>query len=131
MKERACESVGIAFSLFRFQATVDEESVLAKICEINTDPSFHGILVQSPLPSHFVYRDIVETITPEKDVDGFTRTNIGNLFLGDSSGLVSCTPKGIKKLLEAYKIEMEGKHVVIVGRSNIVGKPMALIGINA
>lgn len=131
MKERACESVGMRFSLFKFDATVDEESVLSKIREINANPDIHGILVQSPLPAHFVYRDIVETITPLKDVDGFTRTNIGNLFLGDSTGLVSCTPKGIKKLLEAYKIEMEGRHVVIVGRSNIVGKPMALIAINA
>jgi methylenetetrahydrofolate dehydrogenase (NADP+)/methenyltetrahydrofolate cyclohydrolase len=119
------------FSLFRFDATVEEEDVLAKIRDINTNPDIHGVLVQSPLPSHFIYRDIVEAIAPEKDVDGFTRTNIGNLFLGDSSGLVSCTPKGIKKLLEAYKISMESKHVVIIGRSNIVGKPMALIAINA
>ncbi len=131
MKQKACEGVGMRFSLFRFDATVDEETVLVKIREINANPDIHGILVQSPLPSHFIYRDIVETIDPQKDVDGFTRTNIGNLFLGDSNGLVSCTPKGIKKLLEAYKIEMEGKHVVIVGRSNIVGKPMALIAINA
>ncbi|MBP9779417.1 bifunctional 5,10-methylenetetrahydrofolate dehydrogenase/5,10-methenyltetrahydrofolate cyclohydrolase [Candidatus Gracilibacteria bacterium] len=131
MKERACKAVGIRFSLFRFPALTDETSVLAKIREINENPDIHGIIVQSPLPSHFIYRDIVEAISPMKDVDGFTRTNIGNLFLGDSDGLVSCTPKGIKKLLEAYKISMEGKHVVIIGRSNIVGKPMNLIALNA
>lgn len=131
MKERACKAVGIRFSLFRFPALADESSVLAKIREINENPDIHGIIVQSPLPSHFVYRDIVETISPMKDVDGFTRTNIGNLFLWDSNWLVSCTPKGIKKLLEAYKITMEGKRVVIIGRSNIVGKPMNLIALNA
>lgn len=107
MKERACESVGIRFSLFRFDALVDESHVIAKIREINQDLSIHGILVQSPLPDHFVYRDIVENIDPKKDVDGFTRTNIGNLFLGDATGLISCTPKGIKKLLDAYKISFE------------------------
>jgi methylenetetrahydrofolate dehydrogenase (NADP+) / methenyltetrahydrofolate cyclohydrolase len=88
-------------------------------------------LLQSPLPSHFVYRDIVENIDPKKDVDGFTRTNIGNLFLWEDNGLISCTPKGIKKLLEAYKIELRGKNVVIIGKSNIVGKPMSLIALNA
>ncbi len=131
MKRRACEKVGIQFSLFHFDGTVEESIVVAKIREINENPNIHGILVQSPLPSHFIYRDIVEVIDPKKDVDGFTRTNIWNLFLGDSDGLVSCTPKGIKKLLEAYKITLEGKHVVIIGRSNIVGKPMSLIAINA
>lgn len=120
MKQRACESVGIRFSLFRFPALVEESEVIAKIRDINQNPDIHGILVQAPLPSHFIYRDIVENIDPRKDVDGFTRTNIGNLFLGDSDGLVSCTPKGIKKLLDAYKIGLEGKHVVIIGRSNIV-----------
>jgi methylenetetrahydrofolate dehydrogenase (NADP+)/methenyltetrahydrofolate cyclohydrolase len=131
MKERACKAVEIRFSLFRFPALTDEASVLAKIREINENPDIHGIIVQSPLPSHFIYRDIVEAISPMKDVDWFTRTNIGNLFLGDSDWLVSCTPKGIKKLLQAYKITMEGKHVVIIGRSNIVGKPMNLIALNA
>lgn len=131
MKQRACESVGIEFSLFRFDALVEEKEVITKIREINENPDIHGMLVQAPLPEHFVYRDIVENIDPGKDVDGFTRTNIWNLFLGDSNGLVSCTPKGIKKLLEAYKIPLEGKHVVIIWRSNIVGKPMALIAINA
>ena len=84
MKKRACESVGMTFSLFRFPALVEESEVVAKIREINTNPDIHGILVQAPLPDHFVYRDIVETIDPQKDIDGFTRTNIGNLFLGDS-----------------------------------------------
>ena len=98
---------------------------------MNMDTNIHGILVQAPLPDHIPYRDIVEEIDPRKDVDGFTRTNIGNLFLGEDSGLISCTPKGIKKLLDAYKISLEGKHVVILGRSNIVGKPMSLIAINA
>ncbi len=93
MKERACKAVGMRFSLFRFPTETGVADVLAKIRDINKDPDIHGILVQSPLPSHFVYRDIVEAITPEKHVDGFTRTNIGSLFLGDSDGLVSCTPK--------------------------------------
>ena len=131
MKQRACESVGMRFTLFRFDALVEESVVIAKIRDINENPDIHGVLVQSPLPEHFIYRDIVENIDPRKDVDGFTRTNIWNLFLGDSNWLVSCTPKGIKKLLEAYKIPLEWRHVVIVGRSNIVGKPMALIAVNA
>jgi methylenetetrahydrofolate dehydrogenase (NADP+)/methenyltetrahydrofolate cyclohydrolase len=131
MKERACKAVGIRFSLFRFPALVEEDIVLAKIRDINMDPDINGVLVQSPLPWHFIYQDVIDTITPSKDVDGFTRTNIGNLFLGDSSGLVSCTPKWIKKLLDAYKITLEWKHVVVIGRSNIVGKPMSLIAINA
>lgn len=131
MKQKACENAGILFSLVEFPEDIEEEVLIAKIREMNDNVGIHGILVQAPLPSHIVYRDIVEVIDPRKDVDGFTRTNIGNLFLGDIDGLVSCTPKGIKKLLDGYKISLEGKHVVIVGRSNIVGKPMSLITINA
>lgn len=131
MKQRACEAVGMRFSVQEFPETIEEQILLDAICTMNTDKDIHGILVQAPLPNHMIYRDIVEAIDPCKDVDGFTRTNIGNLFLGDDSGLVSCTPKGIKKLLDAYKISFEGKHVVILGRSNIVGKPMSLIAINA
>lgn len=131
MKRRACENVGMNFSLVHLEEDVTEAELVAKIQELNQDTDVHGILIQAPLPGHIIYRDIVEVIEPQKDVDGFTRTNIGNLFLGDDTGLVSCTPKGIKKLLDAYKIGFEGKHVVILGRSNIVGKPMSLIAINA
>ena len=131
MKRRACENVGMRFSLVHFEETITENELITKIRELNQDTDVHGILIQAPLPLHIIYRDIVETIDPKKDVDGFTRTNIGNLFLGDNDGLVSCTPKGIKKLLDAYHINLEGKHVVIIGRSNIVGKPMSLISMNA
>ncbi len=131
MKQRACESVGMIFSLTELPQEISENDLITKIREMNENPNIHGILVQAPLPSHIVYRDIVEVIDPRKDVDGFTRTNIGNLFLWDIDWLVSCTPKGIKKLLDAYKIKLEGKHVVIIGRSNIVGKPMSLIAINS
>lgn len=131
MKRRACENVGIQFSLVHFEETITEQELISKIQELNLDSGVHSILIQAPLPSHIVYRDIVEVIDSKKDVDGFTRSNIGNLFLWDSDGLVSCTPKGIKKLLDAYNITLKGKHVVIIGRSNIVGKPMALIAINA
>ena len=121
----------MTFSLCELPSDVSEAELIQQIEAYNENSEIHGILVQAPLPSHIVYKDIVEAIDPRKDVDGFTRTNIGNLFLGDDSGLVSCTPKGIKKLLDAYKIALEGKHVVILGRSNIVGKPMTLIAINA
>lgn len=131
MKQKACEGAGMIFSLTELPEGVSEKELIAKIREMNENPNIHGILVQAPLPSHIIYRDIVEVIDPRKDVDGFTRTNIGNLFLWDTDWLVSCTPKGIKKLLDAYKIELTGKHVVIIGRSNIVGKPMSLIAINA
>lgn len=131
MKKRACENVGMLFSLISFPENVTEKELLMAIRKLNQDTHTHGILVQAPLPEHIVYRDIVEAIDPRKDVDGFTRTNIGNLFLGDDSGLVSCTPKGIKRLLDAYRIPLEGKHIVILGRSNIVGKPLALIAINS
>jgi methylenetetrahydrofolate dehydrogenase (NADP+)/methenyltetrahydrofolate cyclohydrolase len=131
MKRRACEAVGMDFSLIEFEENIQESELIDTIKKLNADPNIHGILIQAPLPSHIVYRDIVEVIDPKKDVDGFTRTNIGNLFLGDDSGLVSCTPKWIKKLLDAYNIPFGGKHVVILGRSNIVGKPMSLIAINA
>ena len=97
---------------------------------MNENPNIHGILVQAPLPNHIIYRDIVEVIDPRKDVDGFTRTQIGNMFLGHD-GLWSCTPKGIMTLLRHYDIEVTGKNVVVIGRSNIVGKPMALMLINA
>ncbi len=131
MKQKACEGVGMIFSLTELPKEISEDDLIAKIRAMNENPDIHGILVQAPLPPHIIYRDIVEVIDPRKDVDGFTRTNIGNLFLWDIDWLVSCTPKGIKKLLDAYKIKLEGRHVVIIGRSNIVGKPMSLIAINS
>ena len=97
---------------------------------LSQDEKIHGIIVQAPLPAHIDRYAVTECIDPEKDVDGFTRTQIGNMFLGQE-GLWSCTPKGIMTLLSYYQIHVKGQHVVMIGRSNIVGKPMTLMLVNA
>lgn len=122
-KSKACDKVGIEFEEFLFDGNTDEEKLLQTIEKLNKDDSIHGILLQSPVPKHININKAFRTISPDKDVDGFNPINVGNLSIGEDA-FISCTPFGIVKMLEEYNIETEGKNVVILGRSNIVGKPM-------
>lgn len=128
MKKKACESIGIYHEEHAFPEDVGEDEVIQLIRQLNDASKIHGILVQLPLPSHLNERKILKTIFPKKDVDGFHPTNMGNLMIGvDMGTLVPCTPAGIMTLLEEAGVSIEGKHAVIVGRSDIVGKPVALM----
>lgn len=127
VKKRACESIGINFRLIHLNEKEKEEVVLNKVKELNNDKNVNGILIQMPLPSHINTLKVIETIDPNKDVDGFHPLNVGKMLIGDDSGFLPCTPLGIKILLQKSDIEVESKHVVIVGRSNVVGKPLAAI----
>ena len=125
-KIRACHEVGIRSSRFDFSADADPAEVLARIKALNADPTIHGILVQLPLPKHFHVPELLQEISAEKDVDGFHLYNVGGLVIGGTV-FPPCTPYGVVKLLEHEGVEIEGKNVVVVGASNIVGKPMALM----
>ena len=125
-KKRACEYIGIRSLSYELAEDTSEEEVLALIDKLNGDKDVNGILVQLPLPKHMDEDKITRAIDPLKDVDGFHPQNVGALSIG-LPGCVSCTPAGIIQLLKRSHIDMEGKHCVIVGRSNIVGKPMALL----
>jgi methylenetetrahydrofolate dehydrogenase (NADP+)/methenyltetrahydrofolate cyclohydrolase len=125
-KLKACEEVGIRSFKFNFPADVNQEIVLGKIRALNDDPGVHGILVQLPLPPSFNLMEILHAISVDKDVDGFHLYNVGGLVVGDTV-FPPCTPYGVVKLLEHEGIALEGKNVVVVGASNIVGKPMALM----
>jgi methylenetetrahydrofolate dehydrogenase (NADP+)/methenyltetrahydrofolate cyclohydrolase len=125
-KIRACADVGIRSFRFDYPADVKQDEVVAKIAELNDDPAVHGILVQLPLPASFDLARILHTISADKDVDGFHLYNVGGLVVGGTV-FPPCTPYGVLKLLEHENISLEGKNVVVVGASNIVGKPMALM----
>ncbi len=129
IKKEACEKIGIHSTIKAFQTDVDEETLLNYINQLNADQSVHGILVQLPLPNHIDEKKVLETIHPNKDVDGFHPINVGKLSIGQDT-LFPCTPFGIMKLLNYYNIPVQGKHVVIVGRSNIVGKPIGQMLLN-
>jgi len=122
-KQKACAEVGIRSLLYTFPATISEEELLAKIQELNADPTVHGILVQLPLPAHIREWSVIETIAPEKDVDGFHPINVGKMMIGQPAFL-PCTPHGVLMMVKSAGIDIAGKHVVVVGRSNIVGKPV-------
>lgn len=122
-KSKACEKTGIAFEEFIFDTNITEEELTKTIEKLNNDKSIHGILVQCPLPNHINTNRTLRAISPDKDVDGFHPVNVGNLSIGEDT-FISCTPYGIVKMLEEYNIEVEGKNAVILGRSNIVGKPL-------
>jgi methylenetetrahydrofolate dehydrogenase (NADP+)/methenyltetrahydrofolate cyclohydrolase len=126
-KKKACAQVGIASTLLELPNTTTQEELLQHIQILNCDPHIDGILIQLPLPLHIHDQAVMLAIDPNKDVDGFHPLNIGRLLLGNDSGFLPCTPNGIKELLKRHSISPEGKHVVIVGRSNIVGKPLAAI----
>lgn len=122
-KSKACEKVGIEFEEYLFDDTLTEEKLLKVIEKLNNDDTVHGILLQSPVPKTINVNKCFTAISPKKDVDGFNPINVGNLCIGEDA-FISCTPYGIIKMLEEYNIETEGKNAVILGRSNIVGKPM-------
>ena len=126
-KMKACENVGFYSENIELDENISEEELLQEINKLNKNDRINGILVQLPLPSHINELKIIDRISPEKDVDGFHVANIGKMVIGDETGFLSCTPYGIMQLLEEYKIEIAGKDAVIIGRSNIVGKPMALM----
>jgi methylenetetrahydrofolate dehydrogenase (NADP+)/methenyltetrahydrofolate cyclohydrolase len=125
-KIRACADAGIRSFRFDYPADVKQDEVVGKIAELNDDPAVHGILVQLPLPASFDMTRILRTISADKDVDGFHLYNVGGLVVGGTV-FPPCTPYGVLKLLEYENISLEGKNVVVVGASNIVGKPMALM----
>ncbi len=125
-KEKFAVKAGIESDVMRFEASVTESEILAEIDKINGDSSTHGVIVQLPLPDHISVAKVLNRIHPSKDVDGFTPTNVGKLFLGEDT-LVSCTPKGIMQMLASTKMDLSGKNVTVVGRSNIVGKPVAIL----
>jgi len=123
-KERQSAKLGFNSNVLRLDTATTQAELLRVVHDLNHDPAVHGILVQLPLPKHIDDQIIIESIDPEKDVDGFHPVSVGKLVLG-LEGFVSCTPAGILEIMKHYNIQTEGKHVVVVGRSNIVGKPMA------
>ena len=125
-KIKDCEEVGFRSTLVRFEEDVDEGLLLAKIRELNNDDELDGFIVQLPLPDHINEQKVIETIDPKKDVDGFHPVNVGRTVIGLPS-FVSATPYGIVELLKRYNIETSGMHCVVVGRSNIVGRPMSIL----
>ncbi|MDN5346912.1 MAG: methylenetetrahydrofolate dehydrogenase / methenyltetrahydrofolate cyclohydrolase [Clostridia bacterium] len=125
-KHKACEEVGIYSEVHRLPGTTSQEELLALIRKLNEDPKLHGILVQLPLPDHIDEKKVIDTIALDKDVDGFSPSNVGNLVIGDKC-FYPCTPYGCMVLLEKAGIDPKGKKAVVVGRSNIVGKPVALM----
>lgn len=125
-KVKACEDSGVHSLLERHPATLTEAELLARIEALNNDPAIHGILVQLPLPAHIDAQKVIEEISPAKDVDGFHVASAGALMVGQP-GFWPCTPYGCMKMLESIGYDLRGKHAVVIGRSNIVGKPMALM----
>ncbi|MGH7571166.1 MAG: bifunctional methylenetetrahydrofolate dehydrogenase/methenyltetrahydrofolate cyclohydrolase FolD [Gemmatimonadota bacterium] len=131
LKGKACEEVGLVSRTIRLPATIEEPQLLGQIEALNEDPEVHGILVQLPLPAQIDSGRILVAVDPDKDVDGFHPVNAGRLATGDGSGFVPATPAGIMRLLEATGIPVKGAEAVVVGRSNIVGKPTALLLLQA
>jgi len=125
-KVKACQEVGFKSTLIRLEEDISSLKLLDIIIDLNGDPDVHGILVQLPLPKHISEEEVINTIDPNKDVDGFHPNNIGRMILGQS-GFVPATPHGIMLLLEHYKIATKGKHAVVIGRSHIVGRPMSIL----
>lgn len=122
-KSRACEDVGIEYEEYLLDSNISQKELIDLIEKLNQDKTVNGILLQSPIPSNLDINEAFRTISPEKDVDGFNPVNVGKLVLGQDT-FVSCTPYGIMKMFEEYNIDLSGKNVVILGRSNIVGKPL-------
>ncbi|PRD64460.1 bifunctional methylenetetrahydrofolate dehydrogenase/methenyltetrahydrofolate cyclohydrolase FolD [Malikia granosa] len=125
-KVKACEDTGMHSVLEKYDASMSEAELLARVEALNSDPTIHGILVQLPLPAHMDAQKVIEAISPAKDVDGFHIASAGALMTG-MAGFWPCTPYGCMKMLESIGYDLKGKHAVVIGRSNIVGKPMALM----
>lgn len=126
-KKTACDEVGFAGDVRRFPATITEAELMLEIEKINQDDSIDGLIVQLPLPKHISEEKVTQAILPGKDVDGFHDINMGKLAKGDEAGVKPATPYGITLLMKHYGIDASGKHVVVVGRSNIVGRPMSML----
>lgn len=127
MKQRTSQRLGIASFTHVLEEKSDEETLLKLLADLNANPSVHGILVQAPLPKQIHSPRVYCAVLPEKDVDGFHPANFGKLLLGDTDGFVPCTPAGVHELLIRSQVKIEGAEVVILGRGNIVGKPMAVL----
>jgi methylenetetrahydrofolate dehydrogenase (NADP+) / methenyltetrahydrofolate cyclohydrolase len=125
-KEKACVEAGMLSKEIRLSAETSEDELIEIVKELNSDPEVHGILVQLPVPKHIREKAVIDAIAPEKDVDGFTPVNVGKMMIGDECFL-PCTPHGIIKLIEFSGRNIKGKHAVVIGRSNIVGKPVAAL----
>jgi methylenetetrahydrofolate dehydrogenase (NADP+)/methenyltetrahydrofolate cyclohydrolase len=125
-KESDCKQVGFESSVFRYDANTSEQEILDKVIEINNNPKIDGLIVQLPLPKHISELKVTQLINPDKDVDGFHTVSLGKLLKGEDT-FIPATPFGIVMMLELYKIETSGKHCVVVGRSNIVGRPMSVL----
>ena len=125
-KEKACTEAGILSREIRMPETTSEGELLGAIMKLNSDPAIHGILVQLPLPKCFDEKKVIDAISPDKDVDGFTPVNVGRMMIGEQC-FFPCTPHGILKLIEFGGLDVAGKHAVVIGRSNIVGKPVAAL----
>jgi methylenetetrahydrofolate dehydrogenase (NADP+)/methenyltetrahydrofolate cyclohydrolase len=130
-KEKACAKVGIDSEVISLPETITEAELLSLIDKLNNQQSVHAILVQLPLPAHIDKQNVIYSIKPEKDVDGFHPTNVGRLQLRDKKCLESCTPKGIMTMLREYGVKTEGAYAVVVGASNVVGKPISQLLLNA
>jgi methylenetetrahydrofolate dehydrogenase (NADP+) / methenyltetrahydrofolate cyclohydrolase len=126
-KEKACKEAGMHGESIRLPAETSEADLLAVIDRLNADPAVHGILVQMPVPKHIDSQKVIRRIAPAKDIDGFHPLNVGKLFTGDEDGFAPCTPAGVQVMLAEAGVETSGKEAVILGRSNIVGKPMAAL----
>jgi methylenetetrahydrofolate dehydrogenase (NADP+)/methenyltetrahydrofolate cyclohydrolase len=130
-KKKACERAGIKYIQYDFPATVTQKQLLKKIEDVNKDPTINGLIVQLPLPDHIYVPEIIRVVDPKKDVDGFHAYNIGKMFLSpEFEDLPPATPLGIVKLLDHYDIPIRGREVVVVGHSNIVGKPISMMMLN-
>ncbi|HBU60757.1 MAG TPA: bifunctional 5,10-methylene-tetrahydrofolate dehydrogenase/5,10-methylene-tetrahydrofolate cyclohydrolase [Verrucomicrobiales bacterium] len=127
MKQKACERLGIQSQIQILPQETTEKELLGLIGELNVNPAIHGILIQAPLPEHINEANIFSAVSPNKDVDGFHPLNVGKLLLGDTDGFIPCTPAGVHELLIQSRTPIDGANVVILGRGNIVGKPMAAI----
>ncbi len=129
-KAKACDEVGFYSEVYELPEETTQDELLSLVHRLNNDPKIHGILAQSPLPKHLDEKLIVDNISPSKDVDAFHPVNVGKIMIGDYSFL-PCTPAGVMELLKAYDIDPNGKSCVVIGRSNIVGKPMAMLLLHA
>ena len=129
MKRRACERIAIHYEEYLFPERVQQEELIKLILELNDDVKIHGILIQLPLPAHLDEDFILERVSPKKDVDGFHPINLGNLLIGNEN-MPPCTPSGIVFMLEKIGVDLKGRHVVVVGRSKIVGRPLAAMFLN-
>ncbi|WP_411343017.1 bifunctional methylenetetrahydrofolate dehydrogenase/methenyltetrahydrofolate cyclohydrolase FolD [Paenibacillus sp. WLX1005] len=125
-KEKACHDLGYYSEVHRLSAETSQEELLALVDKLNNQDNIHGILVQLPLPKHIEEKAVIDAISPIKDVDGFHPINVGNLVIGDDS-LLPCTPAGVIEMIKRTGIDLSGKHAVVIGRSNIVGKPVSLL----